>query len=164
MALEMSGYAYSKPEVDGSTALCRVDSGVVEGSEISQHYDPMISKLITYADVSTLCAGAGAALRFLRREVPPQPWRLQGFPHLWFVAVTLTRECIYLPHVHRPVNTPWMLCDGLSAPTLFEVCCWTVKQMYSRSVGSVDLARVARHVVTLSRSPPQYPLAVRYRR
>lgn len=28
----------------------RVDSGVVEGSEVSMFYDPMISKLVTYGD------------------------------------------------------------------------------------------------------------------
>ena len=28
----------------------RVDSGVYEGGEVSMHYDPMISKLITYGD------------------------------------------------------------------------------------------------------------------
>tara|TARA_B110000971_G_C19578239_1_gene306155 strand:+ start:45 stop:302 length:258 start_codon:yes stop_codon:yes gene_type:complete len=27
-----------------------VDSGVVEGSDISMYYDPMISKLVTYAE------------------------------------------------------------------------------------------------------------------
>ena len=34
--------------MDGVTVRC--DSGVVEGSDISMFYDPMISKLVTYAD------------------------------------------------------------------------------------------------------------------
>ena len=33
----------------GPTGLVRVDTGVVEGSEISRFYDPMIAKLITHA-------------------------------------------------------------------------------------------------------------------
>ena len=35
---------------DEAQARVRCDSGVFEGSEISMHYDPMISKLITFAD------------------------------------------------------------------------------------------------------------------
>lgn len=30
------------------SADCRCDSGIVEGSEISIYYDPMICKLVTY--------------------------------------------------------------------------------------------------------------------
>ncbi|MDA9839275.1 acetyl/propionyl/methylcrotonyl-CoA carboxylase subunit alpha [Porticoccaceae bacterium] len=37
---------YREPEGEG----VRVDSGVYEGGEVSMHYDPMISKLITYGD------------------------------------------------------------------------------------------------------------------
>jgi len=37
---------YREPQGDG----VRVDSGVYEGGEVSMHYDPMISKLITYGD------------------------------------------------------------------------------------------------------------------
>ncbi|MDB2534289.1 acetyl/propionyl/methylcrotonyl-CoA carboxylase subunit alpha [Porticoccaceae bacterium] len=37
---------YREPEGEG----VRVDSGVYEGGEVSIHYDPMISKLITYGD------------------------------------------------------------------------------------------------------------------
>ena len=37
---------YKEPQGDG----VRVDSGVYEGGEVSMHYDPMISKLITFGD------------------------------------------------------------------------------------------------------------------
>ena len=37
---------YKEPQGEG----VRVDSGVYEGGEVSMHYDPMISKLITYGD------------------------------------------------------------------------------------------------------------------
>ena len=37
---------YREPQGEG----VRVDSGVYEGGEVSMHYDPMISKLITYGD------------------------------------------------------------------------------------------------------------------
>jgi propionyl-CoA carboxylase alpha chain len=37
---------YREPQAEG----VRVDSGVYEGGEVSMHYDPMISKLITYGD------------------------------------------------------------------------------------------------------------------
>merc|ERR1711991_204660 len=37
---------YVEPTV--SEGVVRVDSGVTEGSEISIHYDPLISKLVTY--------------------------------------------------------------------------------------------------------------------
>ena len=40
----LSGYC--EPQGEG----VRVDSGVYEGGEVSMHYDPMISKLITYGD------------------------------------------------------------------------------------------------------------------
>jgi propionyl-CoA carboxylase alpha chain len=40
---------YREPEGEG----VRVDSGVYEGGEVSMHYDPMISKLITYGDNRT---------------------------------------------------------------------------------------------------------------
>jgi propionyl-CoA carboxylase alpha chain len=40
----LSGYRESQGEG------VRVDSGVYEGGEVSMHYDPMISKLITYGD------------------------------------------------------------------------------------------------------------------
>lgn len=41
---KLSGYR--EPQGEG----VRVDSGVYEGGEVSMHYDPMISKLITYGD------------------------------------------------------------------------------------------------------------------
>ena len=37
------------------SARVRVDSGVIEGDEISTFYDPMIAKLITYGDDRTQC-------------------------------------------------------------------------------------------------------------
>jgi len=36
--------------LDKAADYTRVDSGILEGAEISMHYDPMISKLITYGD------------------------------------------------------------------------------------------------------------------
>jgi propionyl-CoA carboxylase alpha subunit len=36
-------------EGTGATGTVRLDSGVVEGSEVSVHYDPMLAKLITFA-------------------------------------------------------------------------------------------------------------------
>ena len=58
--------------VDGITT--RLDSGVVEGGEISVYYDPMIAKLITHAP--TTAAGHRAygrsARRLRHRRIPPQ--------------------------------------------------------------------------------------------
>ena len=42
-------YIEPAKEVDGSTCDIRIDSGVTEGSIISQFYDPMISKLICFS-------------------------------------------------------------------------------------------------------------------
>ncbi|GMH87269.1 hypothetical protein TrST_g6478 [Triparma strigata] len=45
--------SYSEPTTEGVNmpgVTVRCDSGVVEGSDISMFYDPMISKLVTYAD------------------------------------------------------------------------------------------------------------------
>lgn len=45
--------SYSEPTTEGVDmpgVTVRCDSGVVEGSDISMFYDPMISKLVTYAD------------------------------------------------------------------------------------------------------------------
>jgi propionyl-CoA carboxylase alpha chain len=40
---------YKTPEVPEGTEWLRIDSGIEEGSEISIYYDPLISKLVTYA-------------------------------------------------------------------------------------------------------------------
>ena len=40
----------STPSPEGEGGYVRVDDGVREGGEVSIHYDPMIAKLITYAD------------------------------------------------------------------------------------------------------------------
>lgn len=42
-------FGYREPQGEA----VRVDSGVYEGGEVSMHYDPMISKLITYGDNRT---------------------------------------------------------------------------------------------------------------
>ena len=42
-------FGYREPQGDA----VRVDSGVYQGGEVSMHYDPMISKLITYGDNRT---------------------------------------------------------------------------------------------------------------
>mmetsp|Transcript_6773 Transcript_6773/g.28534 ORF Transcript_6773/g.28534 Transcript_6773/m.28534 type:complete len:709 (-) Transcript_6773:36-2162(-) len=44
----LTTYVEPSPESGEPSDSVRVDSGVVEGSEISMHYDPMISKLISY--------------------------------------------------------------------------------------------------------------------
>ena len=46
----------SAPPDVGQGDGVRCDSGIVEGSEISMFYDPMISKLIAHAPVRLLCA------------------------------------------------------------------------------------------------------------
>ena len=55
-------------EVDssGMAGTVRVDDGVEEGGEISIHYDPMISKLITHAPTRE---AAGRALQALGARV-----------------------------------------------------------------------------------------------
>ena len=42
------GEAASALAAEGAAGVVRVDDGIVEGGEISIHYDPMIAKLITY--------------------------------------------------------------------------------------------------------------------
>jgi propionyl-CoA carboxylase alpha chain len=44
--LQFFSQVYREPEGPG----IRVDSGVVEGSEISIYYDPMVAKLVTSGD------------------------------------------------------------------------------------------------------------------
>ncbi|MDO9333446.1 MAG: biotin/lipoyl-containing protein [Dehalococcoidales bacterium] len=62
-----------KQYVEPSGANVRVDSGVVEGSEISIHYDPMISKLITYGKDRT------EALAHMRRAL--DSYVIRGVTH-----------------------------------------------------------------------------------
>ena len=56
--------------------VIRIDSGVVEGAEISIHYDPMIAKLVTYGPdrASAIAAQADALDRFviegIRHNIP----------------------------------------------------------------------------------------------
>ncbi len=54
-------------EQAGATSALRIDSGVIEGSEVSIHYDPMLAKLITYAPdrVSAIAAQRDALDRFV---------------------------------------------------------------------------------------------------
>jgi propionyl-CoA carboxylase alpha chain len=48
---EVEGRASTPPGTNGAgAAIVRVDDGVVEGSDISMFYDPMIAKLITYGE------------------------------------------------------------------------------------------------------------------
>ena len=41
----------------------RLDSGVVDGSEVSIHYDPMLAKVISFAPTRTRAAESKSALR-----------------------------------------------------------------------------------------------------
>ncbi|KPF79634.1 acetyl/propionyl-CoA carboxylase subuit alpha [alpha proteobacterium AAP81b] len=56
---------------DDDGALVRVDTGVVEGAEISMFYDPMIAKLITHAPTraQAIAAQAAALDRYLIRGI-----------------------------------------------------------------------------------------------
>ncbi len=71
-----------------ATALVRIDTGVVEGAEISMFYDPMIAKLITWAPTrDTGDCGAGRCARSLSnpRHQPQyrfpaaRSWRIRAF-------------------------------------------------------------------------------------
>ena len=46
---------------DGGEVTVRIDDGVVEGGEVSVHYDPMIAKLITHAPTRIAAADAQVA-------------------------------------------------------------------------------------------------------
>jgi len=54
-------------EITGTANTLRLDSGVIEGSEVSVHYDPMLAKLITYAPdrQRAIAAQADALDRFV---------------------------------------------------------------------------------------------------
>jgi propionyl-CoA carboxylase alpha chain len=56
---------------DEQGALVRIDTGVVEGAEISMFYDPMIAKLITHAPTrgEAIAAQAAALDRYLIRGI-----------------------------------------------------------------------------------------------
>ena len=59
------------PTGGGATGQVRVDTGVVEGSEISRFYDPMIAKLITHAStrLAAIDLQADALDRYLVRGI-----------------------------------------------------------------------------------------------
>ena len=59
------------PAGNDGDALVRIDTGVIEGSEISMFYDPMIAKLITHAPTRALAIAAQAAAldRYLIRGI-----------------------------------------------------------------------------------------------
>ena len=65
-----------RPPAEGTAggATVRVDTGVVEGGEISVHYDPMIAKLVTHAPTraEAIAAQAGSARPLRHRGDPPQ--------------------------------------------------------------------------------------------
>ena len=59
-------------EKEESTCHIRIDTGVVPGSIISPHYDPILSKIISYSETSRYAAieGLGSALdQYLLRGV-----------------------------------------------------------------------------------------------
>jgi propionyl-CoA carboxylase alpha chain len=58
--------AKAQQELDDEGRLIRVDTGVVEGAEISMFYDPMIAKLITWGDTraDAIAAQADALDRY----------------------------------------------------------------------------------------------------
>jgi propionyl-CoA carboxylase alpha chain len=61
-----------RPEVGrNGQALVRIDTGVIEGAEISMFYDPMIAKLITHAPTraQAIAAQADALDRYLIRGI-----------------------------------------------------------------------------------------------
>jgi propionyl-CoA carboxylase alpha chain len=67
-----------RPPAEGpdGAATVRVDAGVVEGGEISIHYDPMIAKLVTHAPTRTEAIDAQAraldsfAIEGIRHNIP----------------------------------------------------------------------------------------------
>ena len=60
-----------EPGKDSDGRLVRIDTGVVEGAEISMFYDPMIAKLITHAPTrrQAIAAQAAALDRYLIRGI-----------------------------------------------------------------------------------------------
>ncbi len=71
----------AETSLDGVTV--RNDTGVIEGGEISIHYDPMIAKLVTHAPTrdDAIDAQAERARRLRHRRHPPQhpvPLRADG--------------------------------------------------------------------------------------
>jgi propionyl-CoA carboxylase alpha chain len=68
------------PAADEQGITTRVDAGVVEGGEISIHYDPMIAKLITHAPTRTqaIAAQAQALDQFVIEGIRPNITFLAG--------------------------------------------------------------------------------------
>ncbi|KAJ1967960.1 hypothetical protein IWQ62_001535, partial [Dispira parvispora] len=76
---------YQEPRAETDLQEVRVDSGIVEGSEISIHYDPMISKLCTYG------RDRNEAIQNMRRAL--DTYVIQGVTH----NIPLLRDIIDQP-------------------------------------------------------------------
>ena len=73
---------YREPEAGRNL---RVDSGVVEGSEITMHYDPMIAKLVTYGETRD------AAIREMRAAL--DCFYIRGINHnMSFLAAVIAKD------------------------------------------------------------------------
>ena len=75
-------HRYQEPAGEG----VRVDAGVVEGSDISMYYDPMICKLITYAPDRTEALAKVSQGSFRDRLIawPPAPLLARCAGIVWF--------------------------------------------------------------------------------
>ena len=98
-----------------SDGRVRVDAGIVEGGEISVHYDPMISKLITHAPTRERCIQPAPPF--------PLPWPcslpafscppscqlpfFDGAPSRWTVCALCTQCTAAYVASARPLRDPW---------------------------------------------------------
>jgi len=89
------GDTYEPPDVRASTAghAVRIDSGVVQGDEVSVFYDPMIAKLITRGPDRL------SALRALHRAL--DDWKVVGLPtNVPFLQRVLATPAFQAGEVH----------------------------------------------------------------
>lgn len=99
---------YEEPDLDGGKVRC--ESGILEGSEISIYYDPLICKLVTYG------ADRNEALTRLRKSL--DTYIIRGVTHNISFLRTVCDNPRFISGQISTKFIPEEFPDGFKAPTL----------------------------------------------
>ena len=123
-------FQYVEPKDDGLGHI-RVDTGIMENSEISIYYDPMIAKLITYG------ADRNEAIEHMRHAL--DTFVIRGVTHnINFLRAVLDKKA-FLTGKLSTNFIPEEFPKGFQVP--YISCCYVISILVSVSVYTCDTYR-----------------------
>jgi propionyl-CoA carboxylase alpha chain len=135
-------------ENSDETCVVRIDSGVIEGSDVSIHYDPMLAKLITYAPdrASAIAAQADALDRFAIDGVAHNLAFLSGvMTHPRWLAGDLSTHFIaeefaqgFVPAIAEGEMALALVCVAASIWHITETRAWQISGQSSPPAAAAD--------------------------